>query len=74
MHINIMRGYSKSRLEDLKFDFKIDGQSFVSQLRFDTVQPNKAKRVVAKQYEESLHCTYLSPKYGLHLLSRSKRF
>lgn len=73
MHINIMRGYSKSRLEDLKFDFKIDGQSFVSQLRFDTVQPNKAKRVVAEQYEESLHCTYLSPKYGLHLLSRSKR-
>lgn len=42
-----MRGYSKSRLEDLKFDFKIDGQSFVSQLRFDTVQPNKAERVVA---------------------------
>ena len=47
----------------LKFDFKINGRPFASQLRFDASQPNKAERVIAEQYVESLRCIYLNPKY-----------
>ena len=123
MNVNIMRGYSKSRLNDLKldfynfdsrqpihirltdgvvrdlnislfekkensislnsddahilsnveedkyglkFDFKIDGGSFISYLQFDPANPNSVMGLAAKQYEELLRCTYLSPKYDFN--------
>lgn len=123
IHVNFMRGYSKSRLNDLKldfynldssqpihiqmeneekrdlriylfeqnqnhvslnaddtnilsnveegkyglqFDFKINDTHFESQLRFDSANSTDATRVVAKQYVESLRCTYLSPKYDFN--------
>jgi len=47
----------------LKFDFKINDESYVSQLRFDSTNPTNATRIVAEHYIESLRCTYLSPKY-----------
>ena len=47
----------------LKFEFKIKDKPFVSQLRFDSTNPEKATRIVPKDYTESLRCVYLSPKY-----------
>ncbi|MDO4180805.1 MAG: AAA family ATPase [Bacteroidales bacterium] len=47
----------------LKFDFRINDESFVSQLRFDSTDSTNATRVVPEHYVESLRCTYLSPKY-----------
>lgn len=58
-----------NRTEDkygLKFDFKINGKSFVSKLQFNSGTPNNTRRVMAKRYEESLHCIYLSPKYDFN--------
>lgn len=123
VHVNLMRGYTKSRLSDLKldfynldssqpihirmadgeirdlqislfeqtqndvslqsegtrilsnveegkyglqFDFAINGNAYSSQLRFDSSQPEKATRIVDNQYEESLKCIYLSPKYDFN--------
>lgn len=50
----------------LKFNFKIDEKSFDSQLRFDSANSTDVKRIVSKQYVESLRCTYLSPKYDFN--------
>ena len=47
----------------LKFDFKINDESHVSQLRFESTNPTNATRIVAEHYIESLRSTYLSPKY-----------
>lgn len=47
----------------LKFNFKINGQSFESQLRFNSADSIDATRIVPTDYEESLRCTYLSPKF-----------
>ena len=47
----------------LRFDFKVNDNSFVSQLRFSSENPDDATRMVAESYVESLRCTYLSPKY-----------
>lgn len=123
VHINIMRGYGKSRLNDLKldfynvdstqpihirmedgeirdlrislfeqngnsvslntddanilsnveegnyglkFEFSVNDDAFISQLRFDSINPANATRVVANHYTESLRCTYLSPKYDFN--------
>ena len=46
----------------LKFDFKINDESYVSQLRFESSNPTNATRIVAEHYTETLRCTYLSPK------------
>ena len=51
---------------DLKFDFQINGQSFISKLHFDSVNPDKAVQKIAKGYVESLRCLYLSPKFDFH--------
>lgn len=50
----------------LKFDFNINDESFVSQLRFDSANPTDATRIVATHYVESLRCIYLSPKYDFN--------
>lgn len=50
----------------LKFDFKINDESYVAQLRFESTNPTNATRVVAERYIESLRCTYLSPKYDFN--------
>lgn len=50
----------------LKFNFKIDEKCFESQLRFDSANSTDVKRIVSKQYVESLRCTYLSPKYDFN--------
>lgn len=50
----------------LKFNFKINGNCFESQLRFDPENSTDATRIVSKQYVESLRCTYLSPKYDFN--------
>lgn len=50
----------------LKFNFKIDEKSFESQLHFDSANSTDVKRIVSKQYVESLRCTYLSPKYDFN--------
>lgn len=47
----------------LRFDFKVNDNSFVSQLRFSSENPDDVTRMVAESYVESLRCTYLSPKY-----------
>ncbi len=57
-----------SNVEDgdygLKFDFTINDAHYESQLRFDSADSADATRVIAKDYVESLRCTYLSPKYN----------
>ena len=50
----------------LKFDFKINEESYSAQLRFDSTDPTNATKVVAEHYNESLRCTYLSPKYDFN--------
>lgn len=56
-----------SNVEDgiygLKFDFDINDSHYKSQLCFDKKDPADVKRVVPKQYTETLRCAYLSPKY-----------
>lgn len=47
----------------LKLEFKIDNKSFSSFLRFDPSKPNNIGRVTPKNYNESLRCTYLIPKF-----------
>ena len=59
---NILSNVEEGRY-GLRFDFKIDDESFESQLRFDSANSTDATRIVPKQYVESLRCTYLSPKY-----------
>lgn len=46
-----------------KFDFKINGHAFESQLLFDSADLTKATRRLSNEYIESLKCVYLSPKY-----------
>ncbi len=50
----------------LKIDFVINDKHFESQLRFDSANSTDATRIVSTQYEESLRCTYLSPKYDFN--------
>lgn len=50
----------------LRFDFKINDVAYLSQLKFDSSKPDNASREVAENYEESLRCTYLSPKYDFN--------
>ena len=59
---NILSNVEEGRY-GLRFDFKIDDESFESQLRFDSANSTDATPIVPKQYVESLRCTYLSPKY-----------
>lgn len=47
----------------LKFDFAVNGNTFGSELRFDPANSEDATRVIPKDYEEPLRCTYLNPKY-----------
>ena len=50
----------------LKFDFRINNTILGAELRFDPSNPDDATRVVPTGYEESLRCTYLSPKYDFN--------
>jgi len=50
----------------LKFDFSVNKDALISQLRFDSTNPDNATRVVANHYTESLRCAYLSPKYDFN--------
>lgn len=50
----------------LKFDFTINNESYLSQLRFDSTDPANATRIVSKRYVESLRSIYLSPKYDFN--------
>ena len=49
-----------------KFDFMIDDKPYESQLRFDSANATDATRIMDDQYEESLRCIYLSPKYDFN--------
>lgn len=53
----------EARKYGLKFDFKINDQSYNSQLQFDSADTSDATRVVPNNYVESLRCVYLSPKF-----------
>lgn len=59
-----------SNVEDarygLQFDFNINDVSFTAQLWFDKTDATNATRLFAKDYVESLRCTYLSPKYDFN--------
>lgn len=61
-HKNILSNVEEGEY-GLKFDFKLNDKSYESKLRFDSKNPNSATRIDAKDYSESLHSTYLSPKY-----------
>lgn len=50
----------------LKFDFKVNGRHYESQIRFDSANSTEATSIVSDQYAESLRCTYLSPKYDFN--------
>lgn len=63
----------------LLFDFEINGNHFESQLNFDYTHNNEVTRKVSNKYTETLHCTYLNPKYdfqasmqGLHNILQNK--
>lgn len=62
---NILSNVEEGRY-GLKFDFKVNNQSYVSWLRFDSSNPGNASVLAPKHYEESLRCTYLSPKYDFN--------
>ncbi len=62
---NILSNVEEGRY-GLKFDFKVNNQSYVSWLRFDSSSPGNASVIAPKHYEESLRCTYLSPKYDFN--------
>lgn len=62
---NILSNVEEGRY-GLKFDFKVNNQSYVSWLRFDSSSPGNASVVAPKHYVESLRCTYLSPKYDFN--------
>lgn len=47
----------------LKIDFTINDKTFGSELHLDSVNMNDATRIIPKDYEEPLRCTYLSPKF-----------
>lgn len=47
----------------LKFDFMIDDKPFESRINFNSTDSKDITRDVPKDYEESLQCMYLSPKY-----------
>lgn len=50
----------------LRFEFKINNEQFSSSLHFNSEAPNNATRLIAKDYTESLRCTYLSSKYDFN--------
>lgn len=50
----------------LKFDFKVNGVPYASQLRFNPKDTNDVTRVLDNNYSEALRCTYLSPKYDFN--------
>lgn len=50
----------------LKFDFKVNGRHYESQIRFDSANSIEATSIVSDRYAESLRCTYLSPKYDFN--------
>lgn len=62
---NILSNFEEEKY-GLKFNFKINDKQFESHLRFDPANSTDATRIVAKQYTESLRCTYLSPKYDFN--------
>lgn len=62
---NILSNVEEGRY-GLKFDFKVNDQSYVSLLRFDSSSPGNASVTAPKHYVESLRCTYLSPKYDFN--------
>ncbi|OKZ20506.1 MAG: hypothetical protein BHV77_09955 [Bacteroides sp. 43_108] len=62
---NILSNVEEGRY-GLKFDFKVNDQSYVSLLRFDSSSPGNASVAAPKHYVESLRCTYLSPKYDFN--------
>jgi AAA15 family ATPase/GTPase len=47
------------------FDFVVNGQNFNAKLQFDSAKPKKFKGERVNNYEESLICAYLTPKYAL---------
>lgn len=59
-----------SNVEDgkygLKIDFAINDDTFSSELHLDAKNLDDATRVIPKNYEELLRCTYLSPKYDFN--------
>lgn len=59
-----------SNVEDeeygLKYDFKVNNESFTSKLQFTPTDTNKATRIVPESYSERLRCTYLSPKFDFN--------
>lgn len=50
----------------LKLDFAINNKAFGCEVHFDSTNSNDAKRIIPKDYEEPLRCTYLSPKYDFN--------
>lgn len=59
---NILSNVGESKY-GLKIDFSINGKSFGSELHFDPANKDDATRILPKDYDEPLRCTYLSPKY-----------
>lgn len=59
IHSNVIEGEY-----GLKFNFEINDESFESELRFDV--STKTTIDLPNQYEESLKCIYLNPKYDFN--------
>ncbi|WP_285819713.1 AAA family ATPase [Bacteroides acidifaciens] len=62
---NILSNVEEERY-GLKFDFKIDNESYTSQLRFDSPATTDVTQIIAEQYKEVLRCIYLGPKYDFN--------
>ena len=50
----------------LKIGFTINDNTFGSELHFDPANLDDVTRIIPKNYEEPLRCTYLSPKYDFN--------
>lgn len=64
---------------ELKFDFTINNKFYNTKLEFDSTDQEKPRFRKSEQYEESLICAYLSPKYvfqesieGLNTILKNK--
>lgn len=62
---NIMSNVEEGKY-GLKFDFLIDDKPFESRINFNSTDSKDITRDVPKDYEESLQCIYLSPKYDFN--------
>ena len=62
---NILSNVEESKY-GLKLDFAINDKVFGSEVHFDSTNSNDATRIIPKDYEEPLRCTYLSPKYDFN--------